>query len=152
MPSRDLRAVPDQDDEWGLLAEAARVYADRLGLRNHTVEMLYEPPSAPGALMECDLAFGRAHIRLRARGDFFDMPEDEQRLALTHELIHPHLQRLTDRTHRAFSENIGGVAFRIFWQGFEGDVEELVDRLAQLVAPSMPLLSEVRSSGSQGTV
>jgi hypothetical protein len=111
-----------------------------------------EPPHDPAALMECDLAFGRAHIRLRARPDFFDMPDDEQRLALTHELIHPHFQRMTDRTQRAFAENIGGVAFRIFWQGFEGDVEELVDRFAQLLAPLMPPLIDVRESGAQGTV
>lgn len=135
-----LRAVSAAEDPHDALCRSARTYADQLGLRNHTVELMVDEPRDPAALMECELATGRAHIRLRVRGDFWSFPEQERRLALTHELIHPHFQRLTERTESVFRENIGGIAFRVFWLGFTGDVEELVDRLASLLAPTMPEL------------
>lgn len=137
-----LHAVPAlaAPDAVVIICRYARLYADRLGLRNHTIEVLEDPPSDPLALLECEIAFGRAHVRIRARDDFSDQPEYEQRLAIVHELVHalPGLQRLTERTAAVGREHIGGIAYRVFWQGFHGDIEELVDSLAQILAPQMP--------------
>lgn len=137
-----LHALPNvQDGGYDSLCRAARAYADRLGLRNHAIEVMQdEPPRDPDALAEVELATGRAHVRLRVRADFALVPPEEQRLALTHEFLHPHLQRLTERVHDHVAAEIGGSAFRIFWRGFAADTEELVDSLAQLLAPTMPMI------------
>ena len=122
------------------MADAARSYADQLGLRNHTVEVRPDPPGDPRSLMECAIPEGREHIVLRARGDFRFQSEDEQRHALTHELVHVHVVVLEERVQRELSAEIGGMAWRIFWSAYQGDVESLVDRLAALLAPQMPLI------------
>lgn len=129
---QSLRDVED------VLADAARVYADQLGLRNHTVEIRPDPPGDPAALMECAIPAGRDHIVLRAREDFQFQSADEQRHALTHELVHVHVVVLEERVHRELATEIGGMAWRIFWSAYQGDVETLVDRLAGLLAPQMP--------------
>lgn len=123
-----------------VLASAARVYADLLGLRNHTVEISDDRPGDPRALMECTIPEGRKHIILRAREDFRFFGEDEQRHALCHELVHAHLIRLEERVEQTVSHEIGGVAYRVFWRAFQGDIEQAVDALAGLLAPALPYI------------
>src|SRR4051812_41470190 len=151
-----LRALPDPESGgYNALCRAARLYADQLGLRNHAVEVMEdESPRDPHALAEVELASGRAHVRLRVREDFVLADPEEQRLVLTHEFLHPHLQRMTERVHSDVSAEVGGAAFRMFWRGFTADTEELVDALAQLLAPGMPLIdwSDVESPLAAGSV
>jgi hypothetical protein len=139
-----VRALPSIPDWREVVCEAARAYANRLGLRNHTIEVVDDPPHDPRALAEVQMALGRDHIRLRLSEFFPAASEEEQRHALAHELMHPHMHRLTERTIDAFQEHIGGVAYRIWLAGFRDDVEEVVDRMASMVEQLLPSIAQIR--------
>lgn len=102
------------------------------------MDPLTDPPRTRNALMEVELPYGREYVRLRYRVEYVLQPLEEQKLALTHEMLHAHMQQLTERTRAVTATELGGAGFRVFWAGFNGDVEHLVDSLASVLAGYMP--------------
>ena len=114
----------------GEAARYVRALADALALRDWTFELLPEP---------CDVGFnaqieplrGRKRAVLRLCANFFSLTPEQQRHALTHELLHAHLApcgfvALDALPKRAFSM-------------FTVSLEYGVDGLADALAPLLPL-------------
>lgn len=75
---------------------------------------------------------------LRVSHDFWTQSPERQREVLTHEVLHLITARL-DATVEALEEPLGKVAWAVFERQYEMQTERLVDHLAVLLAPSIPL-------------
>lgn len=75
---------------------------------------------------------------LRVSHDFWAQSPERQREVLTHEVLHLITARL-DATVEALEEPLGKVAWSVFERQYEMQTERLVDHLAILLAPSIPL-------------
>lgn len=75
---------------------------------------------------------------LRVSHDFWVQSPERQREVLTHEVLHLITARL-DATVEALEEPLGKVAWSVFDRQYEMQTERLVDHLAILLAPSIPL-------------
>lgn len=75
---------------------------------------------------------------LRVSHDFWTQSPERQREVLTHEVLHLITARL-DATVEALEEPLGKVAWSVFERQYEMQTERLVDHLAVLLAPSIPL-------------
>lgn len=81
---------------------------------------------------------------LRVSHDFWAQTPERQREVLTHEMLHLLTARL-DHTVEAMEEPLGKLAWAVFDRQYEMQTERLVDHLAILLAPSVPLPDFPRS-------
>lgn len=139
--ARQLHVVPDDEGERDELLLGARKIANAMGLRDYAVTILDELPEE-GLIATVTVPRGRKHILLRLCPDFDALDELEQRHAFVHEFIHVHLAAATDRVYEDVRPELGSAMFRLFWNGYERDVETAVDALASVLAPSMPTLCD----------
>lgn len=108
-----------------------------MGLRDWSVDVDHEP-SQSGFDAQVRIPDGRREIHL-AFGEGFDHLEpDEQRHAVVHELVHPHLARIWSTVQDGATEAFGGIALRMFTQAVHREVEHSVDALAAIIARNMP--------------
>jgi hypothetical protein len=128
------------DEVFDVLCGAARQFANLMGLRDWSVEVTRTPPFDPDALATCQVADGRRHLRLSFARDFPSLPPEEQRHALVHELIHPHLASMDHTVREDLAGELGGAAYRLFRARFIRDLEGAVDALAGVIAPTLPLI------------
>lgn len=75
---------------------------------------------------------------LRVSHDFWRQTPEHQREVLMHEMLHVVTARL-DQTVEAMEEAFGKVAWAIYEPLFEDAAERVVDHLAKVIAPSLPL-------------
>lgn len=120
------------------LTRNARKYADLLGLRDWVVDVAHGPPRDPTQTMSVTLATGRRHLELRAASEFDELDEEDQRHALTHELVHAVVRELADMHETVAREAYGGVAYRVHMEYARRRFEETVDHMATVWARSMP--------------
>jgi hypothetical protein len=78
-------------------------------------------------------------MRIRVAVDFWGLEPEDQRHAITHEILHPLFQEMYDDVREGAHEALGGQAFRVFLAQVDRDIERLVDQLALIVGPSLPL-------------
>lgn len=72
--------------------------------------------------------------------DWRDATSDELRHALTHELLHPHFQRVTRLAEKLIEDELGNRAEALIDAAIQ-EVEELtIDRLAYAIAAFLPLV------------
>jgi hypothetical protein len=121
-----------------ILVRVARDYADRLGLRDFTVEVLAETPDSGDVLATSTVNPQRKHIGLRFCDRFEALPEEIQRHVLCHELVHAHLQDLADDLLRDIRDEIGGTAYRMLRARAERRIESVVDAVARFHAEFLP--------------
>jgi hypothetical protein len=124
-------------------ARYARAVADRAGLRDWLVEVEHEPTGVEGVLAQVRLHAERRQLRLSFADGFELEPEDEQRHAITHELVHPHLRDLFETVRGAAEEEFSGTAYRLYIGAVRRDVEKTVDAFAEALAPAMPFPSDI---------
>ena len=75
---------------------------------------------------------------LRVSHDFWKQTPDHQREVLIHEMLHIVTARL-DQTVESIEEAFGKVIWAIYEPLFEDATERVVDHLAKVIAPSVPL-------------
>lgn len=75
---------------------------------------------------------------LRVSHDFWAQSAERQREVLTHEVIHL-LTASIDATVEGLEEPLGKIAWAVFDRQYEMQTERLVDHLAILIAPRLPL-------------
>lgn len=126
-------------DKWGALdawlANAQRV----LGLSGWTVTVLRDAADVTAwADIEAHSQANTADLRLAH--DFWRQSAVRQRLVLTHELIHLVTSRV-DRMVDTLEEPIGKLAFAVFEPQYSDATERMVEHLATVIAPTLPLPS-----------
>ena len=75
---------------------------------------------------------------LRVSHDFWKQSPDHQREVLIHEMLHIVTARL-DQTVEAMEEAFGKIAWAIFEPQYVNATERVVDHIAKLLAPNLPL-------------
>jgi len=75
---------------------------------------------------------------LRVSHDFWKQTPELQREVLTHEMLHVVTARL-DQTVEAMEEAFGKIAWAIYDPLYEDATERVVDHLAKVIAPWLPL-------------
>ena len=144
-PGQALRLLDSGDDccpRCTARARYARAVADRAGLRDWMIEVEHDP--VDGALAQVRLHADRRQLRLAFADGFELEPEDDQRHAITHELVHPHLRDLFATVESAAQEEFSGSAYRLYIGAVRRDVERTVDAVAEALAPGMPFPSDLR--------
>lgn len=131
--SRVLRPAPDGSFR-SQLSLYVRLVADALGLRDHEVEV-QSRHAAPGRIAEVDLSAFRQTVRLRVCEGFRELPSDDQRHAIVHELVHAHVKALCDTVEQGVPSWMPERTWEMFRGIFERDVEVLVDTIAVLLCP-----------------
>ena len=79
-----------------------------------------------------------AHIALDA--DWRDLTPAELRHALTHELLHPHFQRVTRMFEKLVEAELGRRTEAVIEQAVQEVEEQTIDRLAFAIAEFLPLV------------
>lgn len=116
------------------LADLARVYADAMGLRDWSIIVDHELPVS-GNDAEIDLHVERKLGRLRVQ----DLDAEDTRHAIAHELGHALLRDLMETVRGGVADELSGSARRVFLASVQREEERLVDVLATVFEPVLPL-------------
>lgn len=119
------------------LARYARDVADAMCLRDWAV-LIDHDPSPAGTSAQVRMADDRRELAVAVCADWERLAPDEQRHALVHELVHPHLRDVWSSVEDGALEAFGGMAYRLYVQAVRRQVERSTDALAQVIAPYMP--------------
>jgi hypothetical protein len=78
-----------------------------------------------------------AHLYLA--DDFFTFDRDQQRQTLVHEMLHLHESGPSDIVRKDLSKHLGQSTYDVVWANYARQCEFMVDELANVIAPFMPL-------------
>lgn len=110
-----------------------------MGLGDWEFDVRWEQPPEDGAVASCAPIYVRRVAIFRFAPEVRRMDPAEVRLAVVHELIHPHLAEACEAV-RSLDGALGSLVFPMVWSSYERGLERGVDALAALLAPSMPLV------------
>ena len=113
----------------------ARCLADRMELRDWTVCVSDAPPANPNHEASAEAAYGQKFVTIALSERYLHLPEAEQRATMCHKLIHAHWGPVDHLIRRLLPERE--------YEAYQLSMEYAVEGLAQAIAPSMPLPSEV---------
>ena len=113
-----------------------RALADLMGLRDWTVTLDDQPTDGAGNFAEASTMAGRKHLKVAVSERFLDLPPEEQRSTMVHELIHAHGAAM-DHMLCDVLDSDARPAYKLL-------MEYMVDGIAEEWARSLPLPSEVR--------
>jgi hypothetical protein len=135
-----LRVAPALvQDDFEIIGQHTRLYANAMGLRDWEFEIMHGP-SAPGCVATITVHDMRRYGQLRVCANFRALDSDVQRYALVHELVHPHLIEM-DATVRDLQDELGVRLFAVAYSSYERAMERAVDALATVIAPTLPVIS-----------
>jgi hypothetical protein len=124
------------------LSKYTRLLADRMGLRDWTFIVSFDPPeddeadTAPAAAIRCITGRKRATVYVADAWMTFD--DDRKRHYLVHELVHPHFESAADIVRIDTAKTLGQTVYDVLWSGFLRQMEYGVDAMADVLAPLMP--------------
>lgn len=124
------------------LAAYFREVADRIGLRDWTIELNYEeetPVSSAHASVEC--VYGRRLCVVHFGPSFWTQSREEQRNTVVHELVHCHLDPM-DAVVRDMETQLGSFVHSVLQDNHHRSVELAADAIATAVAWAFPLPPE----------
>lgn len=122
-----------------VLGAYIRGAADMLELRDWTFGLAHAPAD-PGKQATVDIVYGRKLAQIAVCEDFRDLPAEEQRHVIAHELVHCHLESACSMVRSDIVAHLGGPADGVFWAGFVRQIEYGVDALASAVEELLPLI------------
>lgn len=117
-----------------------RALADALLLRDWEIELLRQWAN-DGAYADCQVYHKEQHMRVRVCEGIWGNPREQIREWLTHEIFHAHIGRL-DRLVEHFTEIVDNPGAALFEKEYDDETEILVQNLARIIAPFMPLPPE----------
>lgn len=126
--------------EWAALGRYVRWAADTMELRDWTFEIAHDPPD-PDANARINLTYARKLAVVRFCSDFRQMPAEQQRHTVVHELVHCHLESATNMVLNDLEGHLAKPTDQIFWEGFKRQIEYGVDALASTIAKHLPLIA-----------
>ena len=121
-----------------VLGGYVRFLADALRLKDVQVDVVYDGGLPDGTAAEVRPVRAR-YLVLAIGPAFCDLPPDEQRHVLVHELLHGHLEPIREVADSVMEE-LGGGARRAFRHSHDRAVDAATDEFARLLAPYLPTL------------
>lgn len=126
----------------------ARRLADDMGLRDWTISITSDEPSAEelGArgggvpVAAQNSGVGRKECELFFSEAFFedDYGDDQRRETVVHELIHAHMTGMWHMIYYDLEDHMNPPAYAVFHDSFRRSMEYATDALAEALAPHMP--------------
>lgn len=132
-------SLREAGDELDRLTDYVRQIADLVGQRDLTIEVVVRP-LPDGVRAACTCITGRRYARVTVATGFFALSPDEQREAIVHEMVHPHLHALAEHVEGLQGE-IGRAHHVALLAGFMRDLERASDALTGALVEHMPLPS-----------
>lgn len=123
-------------DVYDALRDYVREVANLAGLRDYTFEVAHGP-LPPGDVATCRPIEGRRYARITVCEEFFDLDTTQQREAIVHEVLHPHLHPLVERI-RDLRPELGRAHYESFETSFLRDTERIVDALTSAFVEHVP--------------
>ena len=128
------------------LRRYVRAVADLMELRDWTVQVDVGRPNSPdhadglewGA--SCAPVTGRKFATLTFGPQLRHVLVEELRQTVVHELVHCHTFGMWDSVRHDLLVPLGQQTYDVFIAGFERQMENGVDALADAIAPRMPLI------------
>lgn len=117
--------------------EYTRQIAVAMGLGGWHIEECADPASE-GCLAEIEPTYGQRHAKLSLCKDWDDLPAEEQRDTIVHELVHVHLAHLTQLSYDIV-DGLEPSATKAAQAALNLAEEYIVDAIAGAWAPYMPL-------------
>ena len=118
-----------------------RTLADALLLRDWEIELLREWAD-DHTYAQAMVFHQENHLRIKVREGIGGSPPADVREWLTHEILHAHLGRL-DRIKDHLVEIKDDDASKLFDKEYSDESEVVVQRLARIIAPFLPLPPDV---------
>ena len=127
------------DPQQAAIQAYARDLADRLLLRDWEVRVFRDPPSSGQAYASAHTFDTEDHVIVRVCDEFFGHAHEDQREWMTHELIHAHVCRLQDVMVQLKDQFPDNAAIVFAKQAHHLAIEVVVQKMARLLAPTLPL-------------
>lgn len=122
------------------LGSYMREIADRLNLRDWTINLLHEPiHSSEYATAQCESVYGRRWADISFCGHFAQLKPELQREVIVHELLHCHIPARRDGSWHGLQQLLGMPAYTVFSDAMNQELEHVVDAIANAIAPMLPL-------------
>ena len=122
----------------GELGQYVRDIADQMGLRDWTVNMMHGEPANVKAGADCQVVFGQKVVDIRFRHDWHEMPPEDLRWLVAHELVHCHLWTMSQRVCDLES-TMGVMVWGVFDAAFTDALEHATDGIAREWSRHLPL-------------
>lgn len=122
-----------------VLLAYVRSTADALGLKDWTFEVLADP-CEDDCLAHVNPCEGRRVATICFSGDFRERKQVEQRETVVHELLHCHHVAAADIVRLDLIKQLSQSTYDVLWFGFKRQLEYMVDALASVVAPHLPVI------------
>lgn len=139
---------PRLTDEQAAAADGyIRRIADLMGMQHWDVFVAAEA-ARKGVNASVEPVDGRQVAPIFLARDWWDHSPEDKRNDIVHELIHCIHRDQTDLIRVALRDSgyLPGKAFQLLWTGFAQATEVMVDHLAGVIAPFMPLMDEADSA------
>lgn len=117
--------------------EYTRQIAVSMGLGGWTIEESADPANE-GCLAEIEATYGQRHAKLSLCKEWDDLPAEDQRDTIVHELVHVHLAHLTQLGFDII-DGLEPAATKASQASLNLAEEYAVDAMANAWAPYMPL-------------
>ncbi len=121
-------------DKFNAISEFCRWAADKIGLRDWLLLMMFETAdhhledSEAGAC--CQVVYGRKVLQIWLSEDFNKHTDDEQKHMLIHELFHAHTNGLLSSIEVPLRMHLGSPVWDMLYAGYRERLEILTDTLA----------------------
>lgn len=128
------------------LGEYCRELADKLELRDWTINLCVEDPGGPGRpdgktwAASSESTPGRKYVDLTFAPDCRGWDRSVLRATVAHELIHAHFAPLTEIVRTDLAGHLGSQAYDLLNRAFTRHLEYGVDAMADAVARHLPLI------------
>lgn len=121
------------------LGRYVRHVADLMELRDWTVCIGHEPcEDRCDAVVHC--VNGQRKLTISFSRGFRDLPAEEQRETVVHELVHAHADVCWKMVQTDLAEALGKPVYYVFCDSYRRAMEFQVDALARALARHMPLI------------
>jgi hypothetical protein len=90
------------------------------------------------SLAECAFRSHYKDVEMRFRSDFMQMPADERRQNIVHELIHIHTRSLWKQADTICKRVAGEDQYQLIYDLLDHSHEQCVEELARSIAPLLP--------------
>lgn len=114
----------------------------KMGLSEWKI-VLHEKPCSSDSLGECDVIYGQYRATISLNKDYRKEKPESLRNTIVHELLHCHMSPITEAAMTTFEpfeeEPHGRKIIQAAINSMEYQTERVIDLLAELVSPMMPL-------------
>lgn len=124
-----------------------RDLADQMGLRDWTITVAVEEPTSPDRVDDATWCAtsnstpGRKVADLTFSPTIRDWKPEDVRNTVVHELVHPHFDPLFEMVREDLHTHVSQSTYDVFCDGARRWLEYGVDAMAEIIAPSLPLIA-----------